>query len=760
MDHENNHSTGSGAGAGLVARGQETAGRPGRAEAGATARAPRKTGEDRIDFRRLVHLLRDNTRLLVLCVLCGGLAVLACTMEAPVFYASTAVLEVAEDENSFTGFNRPGGSDLNSASLLKTIEQTVASQTVLRRVLEKQRLAEDPTFAPPRETGPYSEAELLERIQKRVQVSLVRGTRLITLAAWDPDPVKAQRIAQGVIDEFFLQKLQLNRDGADAARRYLNAEASRVKNELTASEERLQLYRENYNGVSLSERHNLVMARLDDLSAQVTRARADRLALETEKAQVEALRNDASSLLSIRSIAALPEVIELTKQLNTLGPEVSALRQRYRDKHPRLIEMTRQLEQTRAALRETARRAGEAIVQSHRMAKANEEMLQREFDQQEKLALELSRVSIPYRTLEREAESNQALYQQMLARLKEADVTQGLLTAGRVEGSRIRVVQQPLVPVRPDGLSKEILLALGLLGGGAVGLGLMLVQRALDDSLDSVDEAEAWLGLPSLAVIHRSSLRGLRSEPVIDAHPATIEAEAFRSLRTALSLLPPEERGRVVMFTSALPGEGKSFCALNHAAALAQQGLRTVLVDGDLRRAWLRSALAPDSGGPGLADCLADPSLLSSAFQRTKVDKLFVLGDRRGSTKGVALLSGPNLAALIERCRADFDRVVVDTAPVTAVGDALHFARHVDTTCLVVRAGVTPRRTARRARVLIESAAGRPPAGIVLNRVRRSRCTRYYYYSVKDYGEKPVRTWRGIRALAYAFSAASPTHRP
>lgn len=421
------------------------------------SRQPKKSGDEGVDFLGVLHLLREHLWVIVACTaVCTGLALIHVARKAPV-YVSRAVLEVSEDSNSFSSLGRQSGSDLNSATLLKTIEQTVASQSVLRRVLETEKLAEDPTFAPPRKNGaPYSETELIELLAHRIEVGLVRGTRLISLSAWDHDPAKAQRLAQAVIDEFFVQKLEANREGTDSARQYLTAEAMRVKDELSASEERLQLYREQHNAVSLSERHNLVMSRLSDLSQQVTKARADRLALETEKTQIEALQKiGGDALLDIRVIAGLPEVVELTKELNRLGAENAALSQRYRDKHPRMIESRRQLEETRLGLHTTLQRAGDAIVQSYRTARANEEMLQLEFEQQEKLAMELSRLSIPYRALEREAESNQILYQQVLARLKEADVTQNLLTRGNVEGSRIRVTQQPLVPVRPSGMSKK-----------------------------------------------------------------------------------------------------------------------------------------------------------------------------------------------------------------------------------------------------------------------------------------------------------------
>lgn len=736
-----------------------------RGDGDTAAGRPARLKTDGVDFWSVLHLLRDHLWIIALCAVAGAGLALAHVLHRPPIYVSRGVLEVAEDSAALASFGSREGADIESASLLKTIEQTVASQSVLRRVLEDLKLGDDPAFAPPRETGPYREPELIELLQRRLRVELVRGTRLIAVSAWDADREKAQRIAQGVIDEFFAQKLELNRQGTDAARHYLTAEAARVKQELTASEERLQNYRETHNAVSLSERHNLVMARLDELSRQVTEARSERLALEAEKNQVESLgAGSVERLLNIRGIAALPEIVELMKEINVRTAELAALGQRYRAKHPTLIEANRRMAETREGMRLALRRAGDAIVQAYHAARANEEMLQREFDQQEKLALELTRTAIPYRALEREAESNQLLYQQLLARLKQADVTQGLLTTGHIEGNRIRVTQQPLVPVRPSGMSGKILIAFGLVAGVGLGLAIALLRRALDNSLASVDEAEDYLGVPSLAVIHRSRLEVRRGELLVNTHPATIEAESFRSLRTALSLQNPEDGGRVAMFTSAMQGEGKSFCSLNHAACVAQQGLRTLLIDGDLRRAWLRPALVPDSDRPGLVDCLRNIDRLPDAITPTAADNLFVLGDRRGSTAGAALLDGPALARILERCAAEFDRVVVDTAPVTAVSDALHFARHIRTVCVVIHAGTTPRRAVRRACTLLDNATGRAPTGLILNQVTRGRAGSYYYYSNGEgYAEEtrePARPAGGLlRAIRQTFGASAAPRR-
>ena len=683
-----------------------------------------------LDPWKLFHLLASHLRLLVFCAAAGLLAALAYVIYRPPVYVSYAILEVTEDKSADLDFNKRESADLNSAALLKTIEQTIASQAVLKHVVSTLKLGEDPYFAPPRSDG-YTEAELLGLLRERVYVGLERGTRLIRVAVRDGDPLKAQRLTQAIIEGFFSQRSSLRREGAGNAHAFLLAEAKRLEQEVRSAEERLQTYQEKYRAVSLTDRHNIVLQRLGDLAQQHTAAHAQRLALETTQAQVRAVIDSRpDELLNLREIAAQQDIIELRKQLNTQAAEVAKLSLRYRERHPTMSQAQRHLAQLQESLRATLVNAGRAILQSYQAAVENEQSVARELNKQQEQAIELSRLAIAYRALEREAQSTDALYQQVLTRLKTSDLSQSLVAIGGLDNP-IQVVEQPLVPVRSDGVSAKLILVAGLLSGIGLGAVVVILRRAVDPSLQSIDDAETYLGVPSLAVVPRSSLRG--ADLVIHSHPATIEAESFRSLRTSLSLLFPDEAPKTVLFTSAVPGEGKSYCSANYAAAIAQQGVRTLLIDADLRRPGQRARLASGgSRGPGLSDCLRHPARFADAIQPTHMKNLFVVGDLRGSARNAEDLSGADFKTLLELALTVFDRVIVDTAPLTAVGDTATMAPHVDAVCLVIHAGRTPRRLVRRACVLL----GRQPTGLVLNQIKPGRAARYDYYS---HGEDYVR---------------------
>lgn len=715
-----------------------------------------------IEWRELLELLRGNAGKILLC---AGLAVGATALylrSAHPVYASSALLEVAPDSRQDPNATE----DLEASEALKTIELKVASQEVLLGVIRKQHLADDPSFAPragsgglgdtlggmayealksvgaertlarlnlaaPAARGPYSESELVQRLAARVDVGLVRGSRLIQVKAEDRDPEKARRLAQAVIDEFFSQSWDAKRGRAAAARELLISQAKRVGDDFRASQERLEAYRNQYHAVSLAERQNIVVERMRDLNQQSAAAKNARLALEAEQAQVKDLAGtDPEALLSVAAIADLPEIVDLRKQIALQEAQVATLSKRYGPLHPTLIQAHSQLDDLHESLRAGIRKAGERIVGSYESARARERSLDSALADQEKAALELDRIAIPYHALEHDAQANGTMYQKVLDELKEADVNHGLMQSGDVDGTDIRVLQPPLAPVRPSRPRPRLLLALALVAGLALGGSVTLASRALDNSLSTVDETEACLGLPVLAAVPRSRHRRLETRPMVVNYPDSLQAEAFRSLRTALSLLPAEEERRCVLLTSAVPAEGKSFCAFNLAAAFAQQGARTLLIDADLRRPGLRWIFpAGPSGKPRLSDCLKDPSRFASAVQASPIHNLSCLGDWSYAPGAAELVGRGGMREVLRLALASYDQVVVDTAPLMAVSDTLHIARHAGAICLVVRAGQTPRRLARRTLRLLAERAKRPVAGVILNRINLLPSNSHHYYT-------------------------------
>jgi polysaccharide biosynthesis transport protein len=254
----------------------------------------------------------------------------------------------------------------------------------------------------------------------------------------------------------------------------------------------------------------------------------------------------------------------------------------------------------------------------------------------------------------------------------------------------------------------------------------VIVIAMADSSIRNVNQVEEVLGLPVLTLVPRSKRRHLDKEPVLTARPGSHEAEAFRSLRTALSFLGNQKDSKAVLFTSANPGEGKTYCSLNCGAALAQLGLRTLLIDADLRRPNLTKALLAGSRGPGLSACLTGNATFMDCCRPTATENLFILGAGERVSNPAELLASGDLVGLLKEAMLYFDRVVIDSAPVNAVSDTQLIAKEIESVCLVIRAGKTPQRAIVRACGLLERATHNPDA-VVLNRVERRSRDDYYF---------------------------------
>src|SRR6516162_3072750 len=341
--------------------------------------------------------------------------------------------------------------------------------------------------------------------------------------------------------------------------------------------------------------------------------------------------------------------------------------------------------------------------------------------EQEQKAPEFNQIAIRYNALVRDVEADRALYQSVVTRMNVTNIANGIL------GRNIRVVSAPMFeakPAEPDQL-KTLLLA--LLIGITAGCGLIIIIHMADNSIQTIDQAERILGLTALAAIPESKRKNRKKEPALISDPASYEAEAFRSLRTAISFLGLHAEHKTILFTSANPKEGKSFCSLNYSVALAQTGLRTLLIDADIRRPRLSKIALADGKAQGLTDCLTGKANVIDCCKPTGIENLFVLpaGQRRSTPS--ELFASCDFVSLLKELAPQFDRIVLDSAPINAVSDTQLIARHAQSICFVIRATKTPADAITRACALLRQ-AGISPDGFVFNRMpRRSRGS--YYYS-------------------------------
>lgn len=689
------------------------------------------------DFARIWHTLVEKAWVLALstAVLLGIGYVYVRT--APVLYSATATIQVEQDPPNFMKMQMVQNKDLQALDYLQTVAQSLDSRPLLERVADTNNLWTDARFAAATTNAP-SRAKLLDALDKMVNVKLRRGTRLIDVTVTHRVPELTEEIANSIVSEFLNAVAERESASITLGNLSLSNEAERLRKKLEESEHALQAYKEENKTTSLDAGENTVGAALKELSTKATDAKAIRIQAETDYAQAVNLGTNTETLLVVPTVAKDPTVLALKISLTKAEDDFAALGKRYKSKHPKYIQATTLISELKSDITDAVLNAVRTLKASLEGAKATEAALNAALEIQGAASLELSRLSIPYGVLAREVESDRALYDSVLKGMKEADVTKQTLQTGV-----IRLVVPAYAPDSPVSPRKVLILAGSGMAGLLLGLLVIMGLGVSNTSIKTVDEAETILNLFVFsAVPNIRSVKKDHSQLVVQEKARSEGAEAFRTLRTSLAMRDATEKRQVFLFTSAMPAEGKTFCSVNFATSLAQLGLKTVVIDADLRRPSVETFLTGQQGdNPGLTNYLKGEQKLQEVVQPTKIENLFFISGGATAPNPAELLAKDGLTGIIQEALQHYDRVVVDSAPVNAVSDTLLILKSVQTVCLVVLAARTSTRLVLRCVQQLQG-AGAPLSGIVLNRMPRHRAFgsgAYYDYRYHGkYGKKGV----------------------
>jgi succinoglycan biosynthesis transport protein ExoP len=675
-----------------------------------------------MDFRHLLRLMREKAGILALStIVCVALAVVY-LMVAPRIYSSRAVIYVEQRDKNVIDIKAVDPEDLEAMEVMKTVEQSLGTDEMMLRVIKANHLANVPEFGGTDPSNPATDDMLIKALTNRVSIKVRRGTRLVDIVAKSKDPQLARAIAQSFVDEYLRLDMDQRTGSASEANGFLLREADQLKANLEVSEHALQTYREQHNALSLDDTQNIVVDSLKDLNTRLGQARGDRMKVEADFNQYKLIGNsDPKALLAIPTIATSSLVLQAQNDVDQARGELADLSRRYRSEHPKYIQAQSRLAQLQDDYNKTILSVAAGMQTAYQSALDNEKKLSDALTQQEQASSDLSKIAIPYNTLQHNVDADRDLYQSVITRLKETDVTK------QIEENPIRLIETPRVTTKPVSPKIPLVLFASICLGIGSGIGITLLLHSMDTSFRSVEEVEQTLGLPVVAAVPRlkkTKAAGTWKGMPMVSEPYSVTAEAFRSLRTVLDLKDETDK-QILLITSAIPDEGKTFCSTNAAAALAQQGYRTLIIDTDMRNPSVAAALHIASGVEGLTDYLSGSTTLAQSIQKTEIENLSVITAGTGARNPSELLSGDRLARLFaDPAMAGYERIVLDTPPVNAVSDALNLVKYATSTCLVVRAGSTPAKASQRAHAALAGARVLD-AGIVLNCVPTME---YYTY--------------------------------
>jgi len=592
-----------------------------------------------------------------------------------------------------------------------------------------QLVRRKPTAEPeaPKVDETADESALVSAFLGHVAVIPVTGSRLVDITFDARDPKFAALAANALVDEYVDQNLQVKLQGTQNMIDWLDQEVNKQQLKVQDSERALADYRDKQNALSLDDKQNIVLSRVNKLNDDV-------MSSKTRKAQKEALYNQLKAIGAGQS----PETIPLVAQsvsVQTAKARVidaqrtrAALAEKYGEKHPSLVKATGDLQEAERQYEVEMSRAVQQIKNDYDTAALEEQTMARALEAAKADAQDLSKKSVDYNVMEREAKSNRQVYESLLQRENE------LRVSSNSRSNNVRVIDHaevPKAPTTPTG-RRTWLLSFGI--GLVLAVGVAYGLDYMNDTIKTPEDVSRRLKLPFLGLV--PSVRGDKHPMLASSHVPHDFGEAFRALRTSLISKYTGEGTKTILVTSAQPLEGKTTTAANIGFALAYGGSRVLLVDADMRRPGLHRALRL-TNERGLSQVLTGQARVRDVIQRTVDPNLLAITAGKVPPNPSELLASERMKTLLTNLsHGPFDWIIIDTPPVLAVTDAVILAPAVSGVTFVIGAEMTRRRLAERAIETVMQA--RPKyAAVVLNKVDFARnkyyYSRYYGHQYKSY---------------------------
>lgn len=580
---------------------------------------------------------------------------------------------------------------------------------------------------PPRANETRLQSTVIDQFLAGLAVTPVRNSRLVDLTYDSPDAALSAAIANALARAYIEQNMEFKFLSSKEASDWLGQRLAEQRKQVEASEQAVQRYREQTDSVSLEEKQNIVVQKLADLNAAVTRAKTERIQKEAAYNQIRTVQNDRAVLDTISAILSNSFIQQQKSELAQLQQQRAQLSETLGPNHPDMVKIRLAIQSAETKIQGEIAKIIQAMRNDYLASLSQEQNLIAALDQQKRDALALNRKGIEYGVLVRDATSNRQIFESLLQRTKETGIS------GELKTSNIRIVDAAEIPRAPEWPKTRTTLLLAIFVGATIGIGLAFFFEYLDNRIKDPDEIKQRLGLPFLGMVPAIFDKTVKAPLMNNGIPPNF-AESFRAVRTNLLFSTAEEGGRCTMVTSTGPGEGKTLVATNIAVALAEAGLRVILLDADMRKPRVHSVFSQPQG-PGLSNVLVGQAKASEAVRTTTVPGLWLLPAGLKPPNPAELLGSTRFKDLLVAIRQHFDWVIIDTPPVMAVTDSSVMAHLTTGVLFVVGSEMTSRYAAKRAIEQLEKVQATFIGGI-LNRVDLQHNPYYYsHYYRRAYGE-------------------------
>ena len=550
-----------------------------------------------------------------------------------------------------------------------------------------------------------------------------------------PDKDLAARVANLYAKEFITYSQQTNSSDMlmmiEALRDKVNFQDTKVR-EL---ESKLVNYRKENKAESLDQRVDMLAKELVDLTTSVTIAKQNYEAAQTEWRLIQECEREKGNLWELPRIRSNPHVSQLLQQRSMLLIDLAQYEKRYKAKHPKMIELTRRLEQTNNELNVAVKSTVQEIAANYEMVQKNYENLQKALAEKNAERNDLSDQAVAYKVIEREKNAAEMLLQEMQLQMNKRLAEVNLIPASA------KIVDTALSSSEPSSPNYILNIIIGVLGGILGGIVMAFAVAFLDDKAKSAYDVESIIGLPLLGSIPRIKRLNSSEKAQVSASNADRgAAESFKAILSSIKLSHIGKTAKVILSTSTTPSEGKSFVLSNLAFTSAMNGEKTLIIDADLRLPAI-SKILDLNAETGILSYIEDKNTLQESIVHEYFPNMDVLPCERRAANPTQVLNSEKFVQMLQELRTQYDKIFIDTPPIGAVSDAVSILPYVDGMIYVIKFNAIKRKFIKNyIKRLLESNV--PILGAIMNMVNASSAgmysTSYYnksyhsYYATED----------------------------
>ncbi len=701
------------------------------------------------------------------------------SMTSTPLYKASVTLEITPEENKITKFEEVMAAELKSREYYETQIALLKSTTLMGNVIEKLNLMENAVVQeelfgdPEGEDGLLAkikgnikslikgedselsnsliteeyikDKKLLEYMQENMEAKTSRDAMLVTISFSSPSRVLSKEVINALADEFLAWKMEKKMEASQVAQNFLMKQIEKAKINLEKAEENLNFFAKSAGIVSLDTSMNSVYRQLEELNTALAAAEADLVLKQSvfEQAKREGLSN-------------LPQVLE-SKVVDSLKEKQAELQSQYddlavtfKDGYPMVQQLKSRVDalEKRIVIEENS--IFKSIETQYLAAVEKVERLRERVKDQEERTIDLNERTTQYKILAREVNTNKQIYESLLERSKEIESMVG------VSPSNISIVDRASLPILPFKPNIKLNLLLAIVIGCFLGVGFAFMLEYFNDTITNPDQISDRFRIPILGVIPLAdSKTEYPVEKTFVSDPRAAVSEALRTTRISLQLSGGDSHSKTFVITSSSQGEGKTTIAANLTAAYASAGLKTLLIDCDLRRPRVHKIFQNGHNGQdnsrGLSSFLTGVTD-KPVIHNTGIDNLHYMPSGPIPPNPVELLASRRFSELIRVLQKQFDQIVLDAPPHNGLADVLVMARQVGGVVLVSSIGQTTRDSLRIFKNSMKNVQGKI-LGSIVNKVDLSRrygygtYYKYYYAYHYEYGEDKKRD-RGRKKIA------------